>query len=254
MPTWSTVSCAEVHGTASEDWSNESGIQASVQLDCLASDKNDLILDLLSTPRPFAHLSSLTKPPTAFRVTAVPRPHSADTDIDEQVYSWTDYRLTVQYTTDPRRTVFSERIEPQAEFQRLDHRYFRWASGAPLTDAEAPGLLKRSLNFVRQFYNMPSVPAAILSGVGCVHNGPVTSTELGLTFPAETLLFLPNPIETTVTTGGTTGYNYTLKFAYKPGGWNKFYRPSTNTYESIYNLAGTVVKPYPPADLSSLLP
>lgn len=248
---WSSVDCVEIHGTAVEDWSLESGVQASVVLECLASDKQALIADLLDTPRPFAHLASLATPPKAYHVSAKPIP----TGVPEadQAYNWEYYELTVKYTTDPKRQLFSERIEPQAEFQRLDHRYFRWSSGAPLTDAEAPGLLKRSLSLIRQYYNAASVPGAFLTGIGFVHEDAFASTELGITFAAETLLFCPNPVERTVTTAGSNGYNYSLKFAYKPGGWNKFYRPSTNTFENIYDLSGSIVKPYPPADLSSLL-
>ncbi len=109
------------------------------------------------------------------------------------------------------------------------------------------------LNLVRSYPNAASVPAGFISDPGKVHNASYTSLSLGLTFPAETLLFLPNPVSQTSTTAGNTGYNYAVKFAYKPQGWNKFYRPNSNSYENIYNLAGVIVEPYPPANLAALL-
>lgn len=248
---YSSVACTEVHGTAIEDYSIEGGAQCSVTLKVAAADKDSLVADLLANQNAWPQLSAWTSPPRAYAATVTP--HATNSPADGQVYIWDEYLVAVKYSTDPTRQLYSEELEPTAEFVRLDHRYFRWASGAPLSDGEAPGLLRKSLNLTRTYFQAAAVPAEVLTGIGKVHNANYTSTSLGLTFAAETLLFLPNPVQRQVSTAGSSGFNYAVKFAYKPETWNKFYRANTNSYESIYDLAGSVVKPYVPANLIALL-
>lgn len=247
---YSAIECFEVKGTAREDYSIEGGIQASVRLEVSGANRISLINDLLANQRAWPALSAMTQPPRAYAASAVP--FSTDQVVDGQVYTWDVYQVDVKYSTDPTRTIVSESIEPSAEFVRLDHRFFRWASGAPLTDQEAPGLLKPGLILSKTYYQQTLVPNEVLTGAGKVHNASYTSS-FGLTFAAESLLYLPNPVTKTVTTAGSDGYTYTNKFSWNPYGWNKFYRPATNSWENIYDLLGNVVKPYAPANLSALL-
>lgn len=247
---YSSVDCTEVYGTRREEATIEGGLSASVQLKVAAANKDSLIDDLLSNQREYPNLNAAYKP-RAYRASATPI--TSSTAASGQGYVYDHYHVDVQYTSDPQRSLFSETIEPIAEFVRLDHRFFRWSSGVPLTEGEAPGVIRRELKLVRKYFNRSSVPSAILTAPGSVHNAAYTSPVLGLTFPAETLLFAPEPVDRTVTTSGSQGYNYTIGFHFKPNGWNKYWRPQSQAWESIYLSNGTAYKSYPPADLSALL-
>lgn len=251
MGFYSAIDCAEVHGSLTEDFSIEGGIQASVVLECDAGNKDALIDDLISNQREWPGLTGWVVRPRAFAATATP--FSTNQPVVGQSYVWDTYRVAVKYSTDANRTLFSESIEPTAEFVRLDHRFFRWSSGVPLTEGEAPGVLRRELKLVRKNFNEFAVPTAVLTLPGAVNNAPYTSSMLGLTFNSETLLFAPEPVDRTVTTAGSSGYNYTLAFHFKPNGWNKYWRPQSQSWESIYLADGTEYKSYPPESFASLL-
>lgn len=250
MGFYSPIECAEVYGTRRETVSIEGGMQSQVQLKVSAALKDLLLFDLLYYQREWPNSSAIT-PPRAYTASAAP--FSSDSQPVDQTYTYDDYLVDVQYTTDPDKTLVSESIEPTAEFVRLDYRHFRWSSGAPLTEGEAPGVLRRELKLVRQYYNQMFVPNAVVLIPGSVNAAPYTSALLGLTFPAQTLLFAPEPVSRTVLTSGTAGFNYTLSFMYKPNGWNKYWRPQTQSWESITLPDGTAYNSYPPEDLTSVL-
>lgn len=250
MGFYSSIDCQEVYGTRRENTSIEGGIQASVQLKVVASLKDALLFDLLSNQRDWPNMLVIN-PPRAYSASS--SPFSSNSPVEGQSYRYDHYLVDVQYTTDPDKTLFSESIEPTAEFVRLDYRFFRWSSGAPLTEGEAPGILRRELKLVKKYYNKMFVPAETITKPGSVHNAPYTSPLLGLTFPAETLMYAPDPVDRTVLTSGTAGFNFTNSFHYKPNGWNKYWRPQTQSWESIYLADGTEYKSYPPEDLSAVL-
>lgn len=251
MGFYSAIECAEVHGTFSEDFSIEGGMQASVVLECSAANKDALVDDLLSNQREWPGLLGWAVRPRAYAATATP--FSTNSPVVDQTYNWDTYRVAVKYTTDPTRTLFSETIEPMVEFVRLDHRFFRWASGVPLTEGEAPGIIRREFKLVRKNFNKLFVPTGIITLPGSVNRDPYTSSLLGVTFNPETLLFGPDPVDRTVTSAGTAGFNYSLSFHFKPNGWNKYWRPQSQAWESIYLASGVEYKSYPPEDLSSVL-
>lgn len=248
---YSTVACAEVKDTAVEDTNLETGTTCSVTLEVSGANVDALRADLINNARPWPRLAAWPSPPKCYATTV--KGFSTNSPVDGQMYVYDIYYVEAKYSTEPSRTIVSESIEPAVEFTKLDFRWFRWSSGECLTENEAPGFLTPGLNLVRSYSQKAAIPADFITAPGSVHNALYSSPNLVLDFPAETLLYLPNPVSQTVTTTGSSGYSYTIKFAYRPQGWNKFYRPSTNSYEEIYDLSGSVVKPYPPADLSALL-
>lgn len=250
---YSSIDCDEVYGTRSEQASIEGGLSASVQLKVSAANKDALIDDLLGNQREYPNFNAITKP-RAYQAAAVPQAVDQATPVaaSSQRYTYQTYLVTVSYTSDPVRTIYSEIIEPSVEFSRLDHRFFRWSSGEPLAEGEAPGKLEPMLRLVKRFYNRLLVPTAIITYPGYVHSG-VHVSSLGFVFPTETLLFLPDPVERTVTTAGSSGFNYSTSFKFKPQGWNKYWRPSTQSYEEIELPNGSTYKSYPATDLNSIL-
>lgn len=248
---YSTVDCAEVYDTRRESGDILSGYTASVVLQVNKANKDALVLDLLVNQRTCPFISGPNSP-TAKNCAVSPITTGSNPAID-QGYDYEEYNVAVNYSNTIS-TLVVEEIEPIAEFIRLDPRMFRWASGAPLTDGEAPGFLYQSMNLIFKYVNQPLVPSLILTAPGKVHNATWTSPTTGLSYPAETLLFCPGPLSNTYTTGGSTGFSYATKFAYKPNGWNKYWRPKSQAWESMYLSNGTIYKSYIPTNLATLLP
>lgn len=255
MGTYSLVSCDEEHGTVNANYSIEGGIQASVGLRVTNANKELLVDDLLSNQREWPH-TGFTEKPRAYAASLTPvatEGPGGGAPSTGQTINYTHWIANVSYTTDPTRTLISESIEPSGEFVRLDHRLFRWNNdNAPLLPGESPGILRRRLKLTRRLFQQPAVPTAILS-VGAVHNAAYASPLLGITFAANTLLLEPQPVERTITTAGSEGFNYTISFLYQPEGWNKYWRTDTQAWDSIKLADGTAYNSYPPTNLSALL-
>lgn len=250
MGVYSAIDCTEVSGTRNEQATIEGGWSASVQLKVTNANKEALINDLLTYQRDYPNLLTAYKP-RAFSAAA--KPFSSNTPAVGQAYVYDHYLVDVQYASDPERTLVSESIEPTVEFIRLDHRHFRWTSGAPLTEGEAPGVLRPELKLVRKYFNKLLVPNEVITKPGHVHNQPYTSPLLGITFPAGTLMLAPEPVDRTITTAGSQGFNYTISLLYKPNGWNKYWRPQTQAWEAIQLPDGTPYLNYPSSNLSAVL-
>lgn len=253
MATYSSITCCEEFGSQQEnrtlsDWS------PSVVLRCAWSSRHALVADLLGNRREWPHGTG--DKPRAVSASIVPFPSTEVGTITGQSHNYDDALVTVNYSSNVESDLVSESLEPTVEFQILDYKRFRWGSGSgdPLLEGEAPGKQLRGLNLVRTFYGLSSLPTEILTGVGKVHNASYVSSLLGLTFAADTLLFVPPSLNRTITTAGSRGWTATVKFVYKPETWNKFWRASSGAYESIYLAgSGSAYESYPPANLSALL-
>jgi len=150
--------------------------------------------------------------------------------------------------------IYSENIEPTIEHIKMDPHGFRFGTALGPTLKEPPVRESRGLSLVRTLYNLPTLPASLLTLSGHVNSAPYTSASLGLTFAAETLLFVPPQSTRVVKTDGSRAWTVPVKFMYKKDTWNKIFRPDTATFEVIWNDAtGAVYKPYPPDDFSDWL-
>lgn len=244
----SAVACSEIHGSRTEN-GDSNGFKASVKLQCAWADRFTLIDDLISNERTWPGFSAAKAKQTA--ITPVPGAYTAAGQ--ECVY--TDALVTVNYSTRDDEELISESIEPTAEFRRLDHRMFRWGSadGELLSEEEAPGMIVRGMNLLRTMHNVAAVPASILTLPGSCNSAAYTSSLLGLTFAAQTLLFGVNPITRTIKLSGSTGFNVSVKFSFKAAGWNKYWREETKSYENIYEYGGSVYNAFPTASFSDYL-
>jgi hypothetical protein len=57
---------------------------------------------------------------------------------------------------------------------------------------------------------------------------------LGITFPAQTLLFNPPTINRKITTAGAQAWTVACRFSYRASGWNKSWRAATQQWEQVY--------------------
>lgn len=166
--------------------------------------------------------------------------------------SYEKARLTVQYTNavralDGGATLLSEWTEFYTETRELDEGLFRWDNnaGAKLRDGEAPHFAMHGLVYVARFHRVSGMPAWVLGRIGTCNPSSVVSLLLGLAFPAETLLYQPPKIRTTVSLGRLPTCEVTASYRHHPAGWNKFFREETGQWESMYVAGGDEYKPYP---------
>lgn len=232
---YSSVTCQEEQYSVRETVDMFNGFQATVTLRCAWTDRYALILDLLGTPRAWPKVTTGLTP---YAINAVARPDLM-TDVGTntaQQCGYKDALVDVTYNTQII-DVAAESIEPTMEAVPLDYKLFCWSTGASrtlLTEGEAPPFIQRSLNLVRTRFKLAAIPTDVLAAVGCVNNAAYTSSLLGLTFAAETLLFLPAPLNRSWTNFTASGFTCTLKFGYKPYGWNTYWRAETAAYEHIH--------------------
>jgi len=88
-----------------------------------------------------------------------------------------------------------------------------------------------------------------------VNSAAYFSRLLGLTFPAETLLYGPPDSQRRITANASEPPAWTLthKLVYQASGWNKFWNPRTGKYDKIYR-NGVEYKNHPPASFAGVLP
>lgn len=253
MTQYSSVACKEEHGTARYGGDINTGKNASVVLRCAWADREALMSDLLSTPRGWPNTSGVI--PYAYSASSFPPPNASyTTDGNGQLCIYDEALVQVNYSTQIVDTA-SESIEPYLEYEDIDHRLLHWSAGTGevLLSSESPPLLMRGLNITRTRYRLATIPAEVLTCVGKVNVAVYTSSLLGLTFAAETLLFQPGGINRTFTNFGTLGWTLSLKLSYKPETWNKFRRMSDGTWNKVYWANGTQFRAYPTGNFAALL-
>lgn len=155
----------------------------------------------------------------------------------------------------------SERLQGGAEFITLPvedgdgNPLFRWstADGDPLSPAEAPGKIIRTLDYTITRYEIPSIPADAYSLMNTVNESAVTALLLGVTFPAGTLLYQLPEQSRVITTEGVQAWTLTQSFSFRPDGWNKFWRVKTGTFEPLWSVGlGAEYQNHPPSDFTLL--
>lgn len=255
-PSYADDVVCEMQATRSENVSDD-GITCSVQLMVPDAIRWDVVSDIVGGKVFWPHLLDMEKPP--FAISAAIAPFDAKTTQDEQACEYESAILTINYESkgkDPEDLV-AESLEPTCEFIQLPHKRFLWgsASGDALTEEEAPAKQFRGLNLSRTIYKIPadSLPD-LLAPVGRVNSAAYTSSLLNMTFAAETLLYIPPTLDRTITTDGDPGYTVNMKFAFKPDGWNQFWRAKTGDWSRIWSIQnGATYNNYPLGSFAALL-
>jgi len=183
--------------------------------------------------------------------------------------TWTHARISVGYAVpdyslsqaggDGEQVIVSESLDAAAEFLTLPHNKLFWTyGGGSATDPinrEVPiGRLLRMVNWNYTIHHVLRVTKNVIDLVGSVNSIDVTSPTLGLTFPAETLLYNGPRMSQEITVSGFRARTLEMSYTYRPAGWNKLPRFAGNgDFAIFYDEFGNQVKPYPPADFNLLL-
>lgn len=257
MAIYSTVACQEVPSSAHEECNGIAGLNVSVRLQCNWTDRFNLVNDLLGTPRSYPKITTGLVP-FAISANIIDLPQQGyGTDSDQQICTFDQALVDVNYSAAWLDDA-NEQLEPMMEAIPLDFNYFNWGTGAgaqnSLLEGEAPPLIFRSVNLVRTKRNISTIPTDVFAAIGCVNEFAYTSTILnGLVFPAGTLLFLPASAQRSFKALASLGFTLSLKFGFKPQGWNTYWRATTQAWEPIYvSGSGSPYLAYPSYDFSAL--
>lgn len=144
-------------------------------------------------------------------------------------------------------TLISERLQPYAIAERFAAGPLRWGSNAgdPLLERESPPFLMYGLEYICRYHGLLGVPGWVLARVGTCNSNIVGTYILGLSFAAETLLYLPPTVEDTVSMARLTTFDVTVRYKYHPAGWNKLRRQTTGEYLDVYVAGGDRLIRYP---------
>jgi hypothetical protein len=201
------------------------------------------------------------RPPICYSASCKAVPGIGRTDTSGQGLDYTLAEITFKFTTQQELQLVSETIEFNSEFRQIEFSGLSWfdpkGSGPKgkfpgITQPEAPGKLLHSITYTKVLYRQPWIkqslywlPGAVndrlLSadtlymtatdpyvgtvnfGYNTINSGAQQSGSQLLQFQPETLLCLPAHLQRTTSVCGNQGYNITMKFAYKPNGWNKYW-------------------------------
>ena len=236
MPTFSGQVVHEVHNAHSEVHSIESEGTATVTLQCAWSIRHAVVQDILANRRLWPYSVGIDGP-RATNATVSPLPSSGSPTLDGQGIIYTDALIEVEYSTMAEADLVSESLEPSMDMIALDFKKFRWdePEGDPLEEDEAPAFQLFRGQLVRKFFKVaPPLPTSLLTLQGKTNEADYTSSALGITFPIETLLYMPPVMERTITTAGVQGWDITIKFQINWTGWNKFWRADEQTWSEMY--------------------
>lgn len=150
-------------------------------------------------------------------------------------------RLIVEYSTQGPQSanLLTERLVTRTETHRVDHTSLSWSNAQPIivTPDEAPIRSTHGLTYIIKRYSIPAIPNYVYTMPGYVNSNNYTSTLLGKTFPAGTLLYAGSDVQRTITMAGITYWQVEDVFHYAyngGGGWNYAWRTSTMGYAPLY--------------------
>ena len=154
-------------------------------------------------------------------------------------------------------TLAEETLESAAQHVTLSEQTVYWdAAGTaePLDSIEAPQFVLALLDYTYSRKRVRLIPTVYTSLLGKVNTSAIVSSRLGLTFAAETLLYLSVNTHRVITQDGVQAWDATLRFTFNPAGWNLFRKHGTAAPVAVYKAAGGgQFKPFETGDMSSLI-
>lgn len=254
---------------------DDSGPWVRRKLTCAWADRWTLIEQLLGQVRGdiyyLPHLCPYNSAIRARKISGMQAFGSRYQQAGGQTYAYEFIEIDVEYrriTSNPMEgdpsaadeTFVTESVEPAAEFITLPSDGMTWAtSGGAVGVDQAPGMLIRTMNWVYTIHKL-SLPLRdeFLDYKGTINSGEITSSLLGRTFAAGTLLYGAPQLQREILTSGQQLASLTLRFTERKQGWNKF--PNVNNlvggviqFEAIKNAGGDVIAPYPSSDFTKLV-
>lgn len=279
MAEYSTIECYEDVGSLNDNRTLESW-NPTVRLVTPWAKRYQLRDDILGNRRTWPHGTGTNKP-RAF--SAVIQPFGVTGTVisgSEQLLDYEKAIVTVGYRpqnamgtipqvsnpegggTVNQYELYTESLESFVEYQAMDHKKLRWKSDQKaLVAKQAPGLERQRFKIQRTYFGIISAPTEILTLQDYVNDTALTQPFyiIPFDFPVETIQYKgPSRLDLVVRTDGIQATNLTLNFSAKIEGWNKFWRNfndgSTDpAYDEIEDQNSKTIKPFKPADLSTVL-
>lgn len=137
---------------------------------------------------------------------------------------------------------FTESFEPNGRFQTIGVKKLMWrvatvddtgAWGPMLTQEEAPSIPQLAMDYVQTRYGLSAIPVEVLKP-NHANEDDHSATLLGITFPAETLLYVNSQMQRTTGSGGTSKWTMASRFRYQKDGWNKFWNAKLGEWCEIW--------------------
>jgi hypothetical protein len=170
--------------------------------------------------------------------------------------------ITVNYNSDndistesgDSATLMEESLEPDVNFVSAPWRKLFWKTdGYPLTEAETPQFPVSRIRWNVVLYNLKTLPTGLLTDSTKCNATAIKSNTLGVTFPAETLLYLAGSPKRLFTTEGVSSWTCAMSFIWQPFSWNKFFRRGVATPQELKDSGGTDFKPVTAIDFATAL-
>ena len=235
------VPYTELANSPSEVYS-ASGFQATMKVVFPWKQRKAFFIELLSGGGLYPHDITLGAVVRGIKVDPYPDSEVEDLATGLGLADYTNGLATISYGIPDGETggplgepEIDQSLEPSAEFLTQDAKGFAWKDGdkfKQLLPAEAPGKIFQSCEYVVTIRGSSALSLSILDKIGKCNSVSVFSDQLGVSFPAETLLFGTPSL--TKNSNGTL--NVTYRFTYRPNGWNKFWRPATQSWIEMYKL------------------
>jgi hypothetical protein len=118
-----------------------------------------------------------------------------------------------------------------------------WADGTEIASGDAPTIMEHGLRYDITYDKVTSMPSQVMSFVGYVNNNSVYSPTLGMTFAADTLMYVGADVASHYSWGKLPRFKITYKFDYWPYGHHMKFR-SGKGYEVMYDTDGNIFYPY----------
>lgn len=248
----------ELDGSPTESWGPQ-GFSATRRLRCAWADRLTLAAELrggvVSLNRVDTYFAPQSYPGFAAALVGQVDIAPLSTGIAavlEEGNCYAEAVLTVRYEVPQELT--QEAIQPTLEFQTIPSLRLYWDSGhtQQLGAEQAPGLQRLSLAITRKRRQLVNLPRAYWQLAGHTNQNDVRFDRLG-TFAAGHLLYQPGPLDRVRVADGLLGYDATLLFSFRNGGWNRFSQTGASAPQPVYLENGAPYQPYPNADFTLLM-
>lgn len=194
-------------------------------------------------------------------VSSVPAPGEMGGEpTHEELIVPTHALLTVNYgqgvmndASEGGRGIFTESFEPNGRFQTIGHKNLKWkpvggSLGPLLKQDQAPSIPLLSMDYVQTRFELTAIPVATLKP-NHVNLASHLAYLLGITFPAETLLYVNSQCQRTMNSSGTSKWTMSSRFRFQYDGWNVFYNAELDEWCEIWKDVGpggtpTRIKPF----------
>ena len=198
------------------------------------------------------------------------KPDSDTLNTDTQSFDYRDALVTVNYQRAiasasssggppdpniPSFDFFTEVIDPTIEYARLPHDELFWSdTNKPLSPEQTPGMPLYRERYTRTYFGIQLPISANFTNLqNHINNADVVSPTLGVTYPAQTVLYGNRRVNYSLRTDGSQAANLSLDFTFRQETWRKHWNFESQSFQEILNQNGDVVEFPPEADLSPIL-